>query len=1110
MEFIRFLSEESSTQVTYILILSIIYALTTGLFGPMLVHAVGDIIAGEHYLIWLCLLPGSVAVQVLTYREAEFCTIRLAEAASENMMLRITDSLRRDELPEFERRDPSEIYLSITGARAISEGAVYSIAIFQNLLIMFVLWFYLFHLYKLAGLIFLLIFGWIVLIQELYQRIGRDIFQDTVRTEERLFDVFHHFLKGFKEIKVCERKNQDLFENYLMQLMKKIQELRYRVVFFRTEFMVAAIATFSIFMGIEVFFFRSSGVGVQLLIVTLYADQFFWPVIASLPKFHEGRAALARLRRFAAESRPESENDLYDPAKEQLLTFQTLKFEDIRYTYREPDGTSGFSVGPAALSLRAGDIVFLAGGNGSGKSTLVKILTGLYPHDSGSVRIDGNQINLKDHRYLFSAVFSDFHLFDALYGVDAPDEIQIQALLTKMQLRGKTGYADDKFTTQDLSAGQRRRMAMVIALLEDKPIYVFDEWAADQDPYSRRFFYEELLPSLKMQGKTVLAVTHDDGYYPVADQVVFMKDGMIVEAELHPGEKAKQGTSPSDVSDFPSGLFSGYEDSEGGTENEPRYVYPQSKEMSEPIIQFQTYKQSLLSLSWLAVIDAIITPLRIYILFSAAFLPSEANGIRLFFIFIIIILLDFVVARRFNHTFVRLLEKAISDARTGIIDRVRKISLASFEKIRAERIYTALTADLKVLADISFLMAISFKFSIRMVGLAGYFAFLAFPVFMTATLIIGGIGLFYVWNQFRIKNAIDRLRKRETAFFDAMRHLLEGFKELRLNNCKNDSFFHTCVSPLCSQLRSFRLTSARYLMTNKNIVFGTFTLLLGMLPLIFPFFSASSNTLLKCIGILFFVPTELLAITIPSVLLALTSVQRLRELKQTLETTDLDFPGGIPPEDREVFQDIYCRDLTFHYLTDENHPFSVGPINLTLQAGEILFITGGNGSGKSTFLKMITGLYAPDTGDIILNGQVTDIRRHRHLFSLIFSDYHLFDRLYGFPGADEIRVNKLITLMGLENKVTFADGKFSMTGLSSGQKKRLALVAAIMEDRPIYVFDEWAAEQDPHFRRYFYETLVPAFKSEGKTVIAVTHHDQYFHLADRVVKMDYGRITEIG
>ena len=89
-------------------------------------------------------------------------------------------------------------------------------------------------------------------------------------------------------------------------------------------------------------------------------------------------------------------------------------------------------------------------------------------------------------------------------------------------------YADGRFSTLDLSTGQRKRLAMVAALLDDKPIYIFDEWAADQDPGFRRYFYEGLLGELKARGKTVLAVTHDDRYFGVADRVVKRGEGGVV------------------------------------------------------------------------------------------------------------------------------------------------------------------------------------------------------------------------------------------------------------------------------------------------------------------------------------------------------------------------------------------------------------------------------------------------------------------------------------------------------------------------------------------------------------------------------------------------------
>jgi len=160
-------------------------------------------------------------------------------------------------------------------------------------------------------------------------------------------------------------------------------------------------------------------------------------------------------------------------------------------------------------------------------------------------------------------------------------------------------------------------------------------------------------------------------------------------------------------------------------------------------------------------------------------------------------------------------------------------------------------------------------------------------------------------------------------------------------------------------------------------------------------------------------------------------------------------------------------------------------------------------------MKLITGLYQADSGRFFLNGKETDIFLFRELFSPIFTDFHLFDRLYGMRDIDEAKLDGLLRRFQLEKRVRCSDGKFSTLDLSTGQKKRLAMIITIMEDKPVYIFDEWAADQDPHFREYYYKTLLPEFREQGKTVIAVSHDDRYYHTADRVIRMEYGRIADM-
>ncbi len=200
---------------------------------------------------------------------------------------------------------------------------------------------------------------------------------------------------------------------------------------------------------------------------------------------------------------------------------------------------------------------------------------------------------------------------------------------------------------------------------------------------------------------------------------------------------------------------------------------------------------------------------------------------------------------------------------------------------------------------------------------------------------------------------------------------------------------------------------------------------------------------------------------------------------------------------------------TYHSQETDSH-FSVGPIDLTLKAGELVFIVGGNGSGKSTLAKLITGLYIPDLGELRLDGEpIVESNRewYRQLFSAVFSDFYLFERLVSTEALTlDSQAQTYLEKLQLEKKVSVQDGQLSTTALSQGQRKRLALLAAYLEDRPIYLFDEWAADQDPMFREIFYTQILAELKQRGKTVIVISHDDHYFHLADRLIKLDYGRI----
>jgi putative ATP-binding cassette transporter len=200
-----------------------------------------------------------------------------------------------------------------------------------------------------------------------------------------------------------------------------------------------------------------------------------------------------------------------------------------------------------------------------------------------------------------------------------------------------------------------------------------------------------------------------------------------------------------------------------------------------------------------------------------------------------------------------------------------------------------------------------------------------------------------------------------------------------------------------------------------------------------------------------------------------------------------------------------------YYREDEEREFTLGPLNLSIRAGELAFLVGGNGSGKTTLAKVLCGLYAPESGEIRLDGRpVTDENRewYQQHFSAIFSDGFLFERLYGLsaPGAGlDAEANRGLERFGLARKVSVTEGAFSTTRLSHGQRKRLALLTACLEDRPVYIFDEWAAEQSPSFKDFFYLRLLPELVARRKVVLVITHDDRYYHLADHLIRLDSGR-----
>jgi len=254
--------------------------------------------------------------------------------------------------------------------------------------------------------------------------------------------------------------------------------------------------------------------------------------------------------------------------------------------------------------------------------------------------------------------------------------------------------------------------------------------------------------------------------------------------------------------------------------------------------------------------------------------------------------------------------------------------------------------------------------------------------------------------------------------------------------------------------------------------------------------------------------------SIPILLNANAAADRIERLEAALHATVIQ-TGRLAIAAPKRFERIEMHNITFRYVDKfSDTVFKIGPIDFSMRAGDLIFITGGNGSGKSTFLRVLSGLYPPDSGEVLLDGRpITNATRdeYRGLMSAIFFDYHLFQRLYGLPDANPGDIERLLAQFRLTDKTSLTNGEFRTLDLSGGQRRRLALIVSMLEKRPIMILDEWTAEQDPEFRRKFYDELLPDMMRAGATIVVITHDDRYLdelHLPARRIRMDEGRIVE--
>ncbi len=403
-------------------------------------------------------------------------------------------------------------------------------------------------------------------------------------------------------------------------------------------------------------------------------------------------------------------------------------------------------------------------------------------------------------------------------------------------------------------------------------------------------------------------------------------------------------------------------------------------------------------------------------------------------------------------------------------------------------------------------------------GCGLYLAWLSWSTFLgvVGLTMFGALG--YRWLHISAFSVINAAREARAELFRHFRSLTDGLKELLMHRARRQEFVSQEVRRAADLYRQANLEATRRHALSEAWTQVMFYSLIGFVVFLFPSVVTLSPEALTgyVVAVLYMMgPIWGIVGAVPTLERGQVALENIERLGVSLDVDHEDasmgevtgLKEGIPPI-------VQWSDVTFSYDEEEGvgAPFTLGPISLELHPGELVFVIGGNGSGKSTFVKILTGLYQPREGTVTLAGtMITDAYRewYREHFSVVFSDFHLFDKLLGQSDSHaEKFAPQYLRWLHMDQKVTMRERTFSTLDLSQGQRKRLALVTAYLEDRPIFVFDEWAADQDPQYKEIFYKTLLPDLRERGKLVVVITHDDRYFHLGNQVIKLEDGKLVE--
>jgi putative pyoverdin transport system ATP-binding/permease protein len=463
----------------------------------------------------------------------------------------------------------------------------------------------------------------------------------------------------------------------------------------------------------------------------------------------------------------------------------------------------------------------------------------------------------------------------------------------------------------------------------------------------------------------------------------------------------------------------------------------------------------------------------------------------------------------------RLVHGVTFKLRIELIQRILACPLRHLEELGSPKLLATLTDDVESISMASFLIANLCVAIAMLMACLLYLSWLSWQM--------SGMVLVYmfiaVWGYNTLlkrgRDYLKRARNSQDFLFGHFRTAVEGTKELKLHANRREEFLTQDLEASAHAVQQDKVTATDIFSFAGSLGLVLLFIPIGLVVFIAPLWGNLTPSILSgsALTLLFsLTPLRIIINSLPELAKASVALEKIDSLglslvAQVSETKTVEAP--ISSQFSEPFFELVGVTHTYRNERDSSF-FTLGPINLAFQPGELVFIIGGNGSGKSTLVKLIVGLYAPEDGSISMNSTTITTKNreeYRQKFSAVFSDFYLFESLLGLEHSElDLQTQDYLIRLQLDHKVQIKDGMLSTTALSQGQRKRLALLTAYLEDRPIYVFDEWASDQDPVFKQLFYSQLLPELRNRGKTVIVISHDDHYFDGADRIVKLDYGKV----